>query len=37
MNELPGQFDRRTFIANAGATAVALALSFHPVEKVVPL
>lgn len=26
MNELPGQFDRRTFIAGAGATALALAL-----------
>ena len=26
MNEFPGQFDRRTFVASAGATALALAL-----------
>ena len=32
MNEFPGQFDRRTFIASAGATAFALALPALPAE-----
>ncbi len=34
MNEFPGQFDRRTFIASAGATAFALALPVLPAEIV---
>jgi hypothetical protein len=32
MNKFPGQFDRRTFIAGAGATAFALALPVIPAE-----
>jgi hypothetical protein len=32
MNEFPIQFDRRTFIASAGATAIALALPDPPSE-----
>ena len=32
MNEFTGQFDRRTFIAGAGATALALALPVLPAE-----
>src|ERR1035437_4300756 len=34
MNEFPGQFDRRTFITSAGATAFALALPVLPAETV---
>src|SRR3984885_6509061 len=34
MKEFPGQFDRRSFIASAGATAVALALPVLPAETV---
>ena len=30
MNKFPGQFDRRTFIASAGATGIALELPVHP-------
>ncbi|HEY2859711.1 MAG TPA: right-handed parallel beta-helix repeat-containing protein [Terracidiphilus sp.] len=32
MKEFPGQFDRRSFIASAGATAVALSLPVLPAE-----
>lgn len=32
MNEFPGQFDCRTFVVGAGATAVALALPVLPAE-----
>jgi hypothetical protein len=32
MNEFPGQLDRRTFIASAGATAFTLALPVLPAE-----
>src|SRR5271156_5656166 len=32
MKEFPGQFDRRSLIASAGATAVALALPVLPAE-----
>ena len=34
MNEFPGQFDRRTFITGAGASAIALALPVLPAEAV---
>jgi hypothetical protein len=34
MNEFPGQFDRRTFIASAGAVAFALAAPALPAESV---